>query len=276
MAKVLSVKNLQNKVVLLTGAGSGIGRCMANEFAKQGAKLILTDLDKAALQETVSFYQIEKSILGLIEVNFLEDNAIEKIVKETFALTPKLDVLYNNAGFMIMGQFANLNWHDLETLRTINLDAPIKLTEAFLPHMIENGGGYIGYTCSSSATATPPGASVYGMTKAGLAAFAEALNAELYQHNISVTRICPGFVRTTLLEKAEYRDEKAKEQSNNIPSFFGSSPEKIARLSVKALIKKRAFVIIGKDERLKYFMKNHMHFLYVRMNRLMAKMLIDS
>lgn len=269
-------KPLNNKVVLLTGAGSGIGRCMSNEFAQAGGKLILCDLNKTLLEETVSLYGIQDSILGLIEVNFLEDNAVEKIITQAFAFSKTIDVLYNNAGYMIMGQFLNLTTQDIKTLKTINLEAPIELTRAIVPHMIKNGGGYIGFTCSSSATATPPGAAIYGMTKAGLAAFAEALNAELYRHNISVTRICPGYVKTGLLKKAVYRDKKSEEQSNSIPDFFGSTPEKVARISVQSLIKKRAFIIIGIDEKIKYFLKNHSHFLYVRMNRFMAKLLLDE
>jgi short-subunit dehydrogenase len=269
-------KRLLNKVVLLTGAGSGIGRCMANEFTKQGAKLILCDLSKSALQETVDTYSIQDSVIGLIEVDFLEENAVEKIITQAFALSKNIDVLYNNAGYMIMGQFLNLTVKDTKILRTINLDVPIQLTRAIAPHMVKNGGGYIGFTCSSSATATPPGAALYGMTKAGLAAFAEALNAELYRDNISVTRICPGYVKTTLLKKAIYRDQQSEESSKRIPDFFGSSPEKVAKISVNALIKKRAFIIIGKDEHIKYFLKNHAHFLYVRMNRLMAKFLLDA
>jgi NADP-dependent 3-hydroxy acid dehydrogenase YdfG len=267
---------LKNKVVLLTGAGSGIGRCMANEFAQEGCKLILCDLSKTMLEETVSLYKIQDSVLGLLEVNFLEDKSVEKIITQAFALTKTIDILYNNAGYMIMGQFINLTVKDIATLKTVNLDAPIELTRAIIPHMIKNGGGYIGFTCSSSATATPPGATIYGMTKAGLAAFAEALNAELYQHNISVTRICPGYVKTTLLKKAIYRDKLSQERSNSIPDFFGSTPEKVAKISVNSLIKKRAFIIIGKDEKIKYFLKNHLHFVYVHLNRYMAKLLLDA
>jgi len=267
---------LHNKVVLLTGAGSGIGRCMANEFAQAGAKLILCDLSKLMLEETVNLYGIQNAVLGLVEVNFLEEHAVEKIITQAFGFTKTIDVLYNNASYMIMGQFLNLNSKDIHTLKTINLDTPIELTRAIVPHMIKNGGGYIGFTCSSSATATPPGAAIYGMTKAGLAAFAEALNAELYRHNISVTRVCPGYVKTDLLKKAVYRDKQSEERSNSIPDFFGSTPEKVAQISVQALIKQRAFVIIGFDERIKYFLRNHCHFLYVRMNRLMANLLLDA
>lgn len=269
-------KTLKDKVVLLTGAGSGIGRCMANEFAQEGAKLILTDLNKIMLEETIEHYQIQDSVLGCIEVNFTDAHAVATIVKQAFSLSNRIDVLYNNAGYMILGQFKNLSQQDVDTLTKINLDTPIQLTRAFLPHMIENGNGYIGFTCSSSATATPPGASIYGMTKAGLAAFAEALNAELYVYNISVTRVCPGFVKTPLVKKASYRDKLIEERTNSIPQFFGSTPEKVARMSIRALKHKRAFLIIGGDEHLKYFLKNHMHFLYVRLNRLMAKLLLDA
>ena len=267
---------LKNKVVLLTGAGSGIGRCLAKEFAAYGAQLILTDINKSALQKTVRLYQLESVTLGLIEANFLNDADIDRCVEEALSLSKTIDIFYANAGFMILGQFRNLLWEDFEKLRKINLDAPIKLCQKIVPHIIENGGGYIGFTASASALSTPPGASAYGMTKAGLCAYAEALGAELHRYNISVTSICPGFVKTPLASNATYRDKRTRERTTSVPSFIGSSPEKVARLSVKALLNKKIFLIIGFDEKVKYFLKNHCSPLYKAITRGMAKLLLDD
>jgi short-subunit dehydrogenase len=272
----MSKHDLKNKVVLLTGAGSGIGRCLANEFALHGAKLILTDINKSALQETVKLYQLEADTLGLIEANFLVETDIERTVQEALVLSKRIDVFYANAGFMILGQFTNLLWEDFEKLRKINLDAPIKLCQKIVPHMITQGGGYIGFTASASAMSTPPGATAYGMTKAGLCAYAEALGAELHRHNISVTSICPGFVKTPLANNATYRDKRTQERTTKVPAFIGSSPEKVARLSVKALLNKKIFLIIGFDEKVKYFLKNNCAPLYKAMTRGMAKLLLDD
>ncbi|NRB42613.1 MAG: SDR family oxidoreductase [Pseudomonadales bacterium] len=267
---------LQNKVVLLTGAGSGIGRCLANELAAHGAQLILTDMNQEALDETIRLYGIESQILGTVISNFLDDNGVEKLVEEALLLSPTIDVLYNNAGMMAMGQVRNMQWSDYERMQKVNQNAPIKLTYLLLPQLIDNGGGYIAFTCSASALTTPPGAAFYGMTKAAVNAFAEGLRAEVHNKNISVTSICPGFVHTPLAQNIDYRDKKSEEQTKAVPAFIGSSPERVARLSVNAMLGKKAIVVIGWDEKVKRFIKNSCSYLYGKINLIMAKFLLDD
>ncbi|MEM7134952.1 MAG: SDR family oxidoreductase [Myxococcota bacterium] len=267
---------LQDKVVLLTGAGSGIGRHLAGEFARQGARLILTDVDESKLQETIRTQEIEASVLGTVAANFLEDGEPERVVEEALALSPRIDVLYNNAGMMVLGQIRNQEWSDFERQQRVNLTAPVRMTHLLLPTMIAQGGGYIGFTCSASALATPPGAGSYGITKAGIAAFSEALRAEVRRHDISVTTVCPGFVHTPLAQSATYRDAKTANQTKNVPRFVGSSPERVARISVRALVKKKGVVVINFDEKLKVFIKYTSEWLYTKLNVLLARLLLDS
>lgn len=267
---------LQNKVALLTGAGSGIGRCLANELVQNGAKVILADMNQDALDETIKIYGIEKQVLGTVISNFLDEAGVENVLKGALALSPKIDILYNNAGMMAMGQVRNMQWSDYERMQKVNQNAPIKLTYLLLPKMIENGGGSIAFTSSASALMTPPGAAFYGMTKAAVTAFAESLRAEVYNKNITVTAICPGFVHTPLAQNIDYRDKKSEEQTTNVPSFIGSSPERIAMLSVKAMIAGKGTVLIGWDEKVKIFFKNTCSWLYGKINLLMAKQLLDD
>lgn len=268
--------DLNQKIVLLTGAGSGIGRCLANELAQQGAQLILADLNQTSLEETVALYAIEKQVLGFIIGNFLEEGTTERVVEEALQLSPRIDVLYNNAGMMVLGQVQNLLWDDIQRLQKVNLEAPIQLSHLLLPHMIKNGGGHIAFTCSASALTTPPGAAAYGMTKAGIAAFAEAMQAEVARHQITVSTICPGFVHTPLAHNADYRDEKCAEQTTGVPRFVGSTPEKVARISVQAIIKDKGLVKIGFDEKVKYFFKTHSQWCFRKINLLMAALLLDK
>ncbi len=270
---------LANKIALLTGAGSGIGRCLAAELAKQGARLILTDINRSGLEETIRLYDLEQSVLGCVVSNFLDINDVERTAIEALQFakqaSSKIDILYNNAGIMAMGPVKNLHWEDFERMQCVNLNAPMKLTHLLLPHMIENGGGYIAFTCSASAVTTPPGAAGYGMTKAGIAAFAEALRAEVYRENISVTTICPGFVHTQMTKNIDFRDKKCEEQATNVPKYVGTSPERVAQLSVSAMIKRKGLVVIGFDERIKRFLKQLCMPLYEKLNLLMAKHLLD-
>lgn len=267
---------LSNKTVLLTGAASGIGRCLAKELADAGAKLILVDRDEQGLRDTIELYQLQNSVIGTLVQDLLEDNAAELILDRAFGLAECIDVLYNNAGMMAMGPVKTLHWDDFTRMQTVNLNVPMQLTHLLLPKMIKQGGGYIAFTSSASAITTPPGAAGYGMTKAGITAFAEALRAEVHRYNINVTTICPGFVHTSLAANTEYRDEKCRERTTSVPLFVGSTPEKVARISVKAMLNGRGLVVIGGEEKFKSFVKRLSDRLFSLLNRGMGHILLEK
>ncbi len=269
-------KSLQDKVVLLTGAGSGIGRCLANELAQQGAKLILMDMNEKGLQETVAIYSLQENLLGTIIDNLVQEEAPERVMQQARAFSSRIDILYSNAGMMTMGQAKDFLWEDVAQMQAVNLNAPLKLSLLAIPQMIEQGGGQIIYTCSTAALVTAPGTAAYGMSKAGLLAFSEALRAELYRHNISVTTVCPGFVHTPLVVNTQYKDDRCREKTMSMPSFIGSSPERVARISVAALLKRKGLVVINWDEKLKLWIKIFCSSLYDRLNYAIAKMLLDK
>ena len=268
--------SINNKNVLLTGAGSGIGRCLAAELAKRGAFLILTDINQQALDETVSMYQLQAQVLGTVVSNFLDDGGVDATLEQAFLLTDKIDILFCNAGMMAMGQVKNMPWTDFQRMQKVNQNTPKELTYKLLPHMIANGGGQIAYTCSASALVSPPGSAFYSMTKAALMAFSESLRSEVHNKNIAITTICPGFVRTPLAQNMAYRDEKSKLRTQNVPAFIGFSPEHIAKKAVKALIKRKPLVTTGSDEKFKRLMRYLSYPLYTRFNHLFAKALLDD
>lgn len=268
--------HVNNKVVLLTGAGSGIGQALAGELAKQGAKLIITDLSEDALVKTIEKYQCQSQVLGYFTTNLLDDDAPEKILQQAQGLSERIDILINNAGMMAMGQVRNMQWQDYQRMQQVNQNAAIKLSYLLLPSFIAKGSGAIAFTCSASAICSPPGAAFYSMTKAAVCAFAESLRAELRTKNISVTAICPGFVRTPLAQNINYRDEKAKQQTQNVPFFIGSSPERIARLTIKSINRKKGTVLIGWDEKVKHFFKKFCPPAYEKINQLMGTQLLDD
>lgn len=268
--------HIKNSVVLLTGAGSGIGQALTGELAKQGAKLIITDINEQALQQTIKKFDCQASVLGYFVSDLLEQQAPNNILENALALSPRIDIVINNAGMMAMGQVSNMHWQDYQRMQQVNQTAAIKLSYLILPHFLKQGHGAIAFTCSASALCSPPGAAFYSMTKAAVCAFAESLRAELHNKNISVSAICPGFVRTPLAQNIHYRDEKAKQQTQNVPFFIGSSPERIARLTIKAIINKKGTVLIGWDEKIKHFFKKTCPPVYEKINQFMAKQLLDN
>lgn len=195
------MKKLAEKVAIVTGAGSGIGQGIALEFFRQGAKLALLDINLNALQDTVK--QIGSSAENCIIIqgdvsNFSDvKNFIERVIS-TFG---KVDILVNNAGIYKMLTLLETKDTDWEETITINLRGPFLLIREVVPHMLKNKGGKIINISSSAALRAFPNSVAYTASKGGLLALGRQLAVELGPQQITVNTICPGVIRTPILDK---------------------------------------------------------------------------
>jgi dehydrogenase/reductase SDR family protein 7B len=239
--------NLRDKIVLLTGAAGGIGRACARELAERGARLLLADADAAGLAQTRTLLRERGVEAVCITADLRRLDAVDRLADEALAHAGRIDVLYNNAGVMVASPVLDMEWSDYEELAAVNLWAPLRLTHRLLPGMLERGSGHIAVTASLNGLVTAPGTAGYGLTKAGLIAWHEALRAELRGRGIGVTVVCPGFVRTGLFEHGRTRDLRFLERTRSAPAFVGLQPEKVARLSVRAIERGRPVVHLGME-----------------------------
>jgi short-subunit dehydrogenase len=239
--------DLRDKVVLLTGAAAGIGRAAACELAARGAQLLLADVDEAGLAETRALLEERGNEAACFSADLGRLDEVDRLASEALEHAGRIDVLYNNAGVMVASQALDMEWSDYEYLASVNLWAPLRLTHRLLPAMLERGSGHIAVTASLNGLVTAPGTAGYGLTKAGLIAWHEALRAELRGRGIGVTVICPGFVRTDLFERGRVRDQRLFERTRDAPAFVGLRPEKVARLSVRAIEHGRPVVHLGSE-----------------------------
>jgi short-subunit dehydrogenase len=148
---------------------------------------------------------------------------------------------------MVASRVLDMEWPDYELLAAVNLWAPLRLTHRLLPAMLERGSGHIAVTASLNGMVTAPGTAGYGLTKAGLIAWYEALRAELRGSGVGITLVCPGFVRTRLFERGRSRDLRFLERTRTAPSFVGLRPEKVARLAVRAIERGRPVIHLGSE-----------------------------
>lgn len=266
---------IREKIVLLTGAGSGIGRALAGQLADAGAKLILTDLSQQQLQATVAYHGIQHKVLACIDADLSTTDEAKRLADEALALCGYIDILFCNAGIMCMGQASNMPWTDFEKTVAINQTTPIFLTHYLLPYFKQRQSGCIAFTCSASALTSPPSAAFYSMTKAAIMAFSESLRAEVARDNIHVLTVCPGFVRTPLVNNATYRDQTSQNEARSVPSMIGTTAEHVAERAVNAIEKQRYLVTTGLDEKFKRWLKFIAYPVYTQLNRLLAKRLLD-
>ena len=268
----MSRTNLRGKRVLLTGAGAGIGRACALEYAKRGARLLLSDCDSDGLEETRRLVGEHGAEASTLEADLARLDEVDQLAAE--ARAGRVDILHNNAGVMLVSQVRALDWSDYERLASVNLWAPLRLTHALLPSMLERGSGHLAFTASLNGLATAPGTAAYGLTKAGLIAWCEALRAEIRGRGVGVTVVCPGFVRTDLFERGGVRDERFLEAVRRAPGFIGLHPDKVARISVCAVERGRPMVNVGL-ERATLWLKHFSVRAYDAYNGLLARAMLD-
>lgn len=173
--------------VVITGASSGIGACLAREFHAAGAEVTVVARRGALLEQL-------KQQLGercTVVVSDLAAKDPTGWVAQVEARSP-IDVFINNAGFNITGHFGDAPWSEVERLFQVDLLAPIALARAVAPRMISRGRGAVVNVSSVAGIVPPPGMACYAAAKAGLAAFSEALHTELKAAGVHVLTVYPG------------------------------------------------------------------------------------
>ena len=244
----------QNTVVLITGAGSGIGRQLAIQAAAEGASVIATDVNEAGLAETTS---LTTGIITTTRLDVSDAEAIKAFAVETIpTLAGRKLILINNAGVGLgSGPFGTTDLDDFEWLLNINLWGVIRMTKAFLPYMEENQQGHIVNISSVFGLAGVMHQSAYCTAKFGVRGFSDVLRMELLDTPINVTCVHPGGIKTNIavsgrLGKGGFVTEAMHKQG--VASFekaARTTPEQAARVILDGIRRSKARVLIGADAR---------------------------
>ncbi len=194
---------LSNKSVLVTGAGSGIGRAIAVELGRKGARLTLTGRREEPLQETAKLVKEAGGEAQAVAGDVTDSEDREKVIQAATEGFGGLDVLVNNAGNVRAGRLENIDAGDVQSQIEVNLLAPILLTRAALPALRESGDAAIVNVSSGFGLVGMPFYATYAATKAGIAHFGEALRRELYGEGVHVMTIYPGATETPMMDSNE-------------------------------------------------------------------------
>jgi len=239
------MKDFKNKVVVITGAGSGIGRATALAFAREGAKLYLTDINA----ERIEAVGREIQALGAEAKTYVFDSsnreAMERFAADVYAAAGRVDILHNNAGIGVAAPFESIPLDLWEKIINVNLWGYIYGIHYFLPRMIaQGGGGHIVNTASSAGLTAVPLLGAYNTTKFALVGLSETMSMELQKYGIYTTAICPGVINTNIVKDTLFvtPTPKLARRRNQIIDFYrnkGVSPERVARDVLKAVRKRR-------------------------------------
>ncbi|HAF29138.1 MAG TPA: short chain dehydrogenase [Bacteroidales bacterium] len=256
----------KNKVVWITGASSGIGEALTYEFARQGAKLIISSNQTEELEKVKAN---SESLGAECFIQFLDMMEIDKMQGITISLIDRfgnIDVLVNNAGISQRSLVVETPLELDRKIMEIDYFGTIALTKAVLPYMIKNGGGYIAATSSISGKFGFPLRSAYSAAKHALHGFFETLRAEVYEYNIKVLIAFPGRIKTNISLHALTKDGLPHGKMDDGLNA-GIPVEKCAKQYVNAIRKDKKEVLIGASELLMVYIHKFLPGLFYKLAR---------
>ncbi|MDD1967043.1 SDR family oxidoreductase [Pseudomonas putida] len=225
------MKRFADKVVIVTGGGGGIGSAICQRFADEGARVVVTDMNKDAAQAVVNDITGKHGSAVAIAADIASGDACRDLVRQVFEQYGRIDVLANNAGINRRGNLLSLTEDDWHASFAVNLDAMFHLCRAVLPHMIAAGGGAIVNTASQWGLYPAPNHIAYNVTKAAVASFTQNLARDYAPDKVRVNAVCPGEVHTPMLEAGVRRSGRTiADLDRMVPFGRIGKPEEVAAL----------------------------------------------
>ncbi len=238
------------KKVLITGAGSGIGKATALQLAECGALLILSDLNRESLQQTAD----EARRLGasavdthIVDVSDWDD--MQAMAGKVRKQHGALDILVNNAGVGMAGDFLSTTIEDWRWVLGINVMGVVHGCKLFAPDMVANGRGHIVNLASAAGYYAAPDMTAYSASKHAVMGLSEALRAEMSEQGVGVSAICPGVINTGIVASSRMRGatEQAQEKLVNFYRKRNYGPELVAEAILGAIQHNRAVVPVSPE-----------------------------
>lgn len=257
--------DFKGKVAVVTGAGSGIGRALAQELARLGANLALADLEEGPLRETAALARQSGAEVHEAITDVSNREAVMHLAEKTFARFGRVHLLFNNAGVVLGGGLESARHQDWQWVLGVNLWGVIHGLEAFLPRMLAQTTqeampegaqeapaatthwGHVVNTASMAGLIASEGMGIYNTSKAAVVSLSETLRKDIRGSGIGVSVLCPMGVATRINESERNRPEWAEDEgpANAAPPLLGRwiAPEAVSRQVMEAIRENRPYVL---------------------------------
>ncbi len=247
------MKNLEGKIVVVTGAGSGIGRALALQLAAQGAQLALCDINETNLQKTVEIASAHGVKVYSAAVDVSKRDAFQTFADNVARALGNASVIINNASVALSQNVEGMDRKDFEWVLNINFWGVVNGCEAFLPQLRQQKDAHIVNISSIFGIIGVPSQSAYNASKFAVKGFTEALRQELNGSNIHVTCVHPGGIKTNIARNARVHNDMfgrvadVKKLAADFDRLAATTAEEAARQIVRAIENNQKRLLIGKD-----------------------------
>ena len=243
--------DVRGKVAVVTGAGSGIGRALAYDLARQGAKVAISDVDEVGLAETAKQVEVIGAQVHSQRLNVTDRNAVVAYAETVADHFGTVNIVINNAGIAFTGDVEDMTFEQIERVMDVDFWGVVNGTKAFLPYLIESGDGHVVNISSLFGLLAVPGQSAYNAAKFAVRGFTEALRQEMLinKRPVQVTCVHPGGIKTAIARNAGAVDGQ---DANALATLFDqklakTTAESAAKQILKAVRHNHARAVVGYD-----------------------------
>ena len=247
-----TIRIFDGATAVVTGGASGIGRGLGEELSKRGCEVVLADRQIGLAAEVAIKICDSGGKASAAKVDVTDFDAVEKLVQETVERTGRLDYIFNNAGIAIGGNVTHYGIEDWNQIVDVNLRGVINGVQAAHKVMIDQGFGHIVNTASLAGLMPSPGHVAYAATKHAVVGLSNSLRVEFAHTGVRVSVLCPGFVRTAILEAGgkygkmliDIPPELHHQMLEMIEKFRPISPNVFAKRALNSVAKNKAIIVI--------------------------------
>jgi NAD(P)-dependent dehydrogenase (short-subunit alcohol dehydrogenase family) len=228
------------KIAIVTGGASGIGRALCTQLIERGAHVTVADVDGDGATQVADELG-HGAVPAAVDVR--DAGAVEALVADTAGARGRIDYLFNNAGIAVIGPMVDNSADDWDRIIDINLRGVVHGVRAAYPRMIEQGGGHIVNTASVAGLIPSPGLVAYAATKHAVVGLSRSLRIEARAHGVNVSVVCPGFIKTNIVDNATVRGMDRDQADAPVPFWY--PVDKCARDILRGVARNDGVIVVS-------------------------------
>ncbi len=238
------MSQFKDKVAIVTGAASGIGRALSQELARRGASVILADVNPSPVEEAAETITKAGHKAETLVLDVSDYDAVEKMVADTMARYGRLDYLFNNAGIAVGGEVRDCSIDDFRNVINVNLFGVVNGVAAAYPLMVKQGYGHIINTASLEGLIPFPATVSYVASKYGVVGLSNALRIEGTDLGVKVSVVCPGYIKTPIFQTSKMIKIDREKMLKSLPERFGITSEACAQIILRGVQRNKAIIVV--------------------------------